>query len=205
VVFQRPANVPGVPDPLLTARLRLDPWTDADVAFFAGLARTPTVMRYIGDGTTWTDARIHDVAAHVIDHWREHDFGWRVARLHDGTPVGLISLSFAGQGAGVDAGEYEIGWWLAPSAWGRGLAREGALAVRNEAFGRVRAPSIVARIQSANSASLRVADVIGLSYERDSIGRGGETIAVLRLSAPRWRQLSADPGSPQAAPPGAPA
>jgi RimJ/RimL family protein N-acetyltransferase len=190
---------------LHTARLRLDPWTDADLDLFAGLARTPAVMRYIGDGTTWTDARIHDVAAHIAEHWSAHGFGWRVARLHDRAAVGVFALNFAGEGAGVDAAEYEIGWWLAPSAWGRGLGREGAAAVRDEAFERVGAPSIVARIAPANAASLAVAAAIGLDHESQSTGRGGEPIAVLRLSAPRWRQLSADPGSPPAALPDAPA
>jgi RimJ/RimL family protein N-acetyltransferase len=170
------------PTSLRTARLSLDPWTEADGALLAALARTPAVMRYIGDGSTWTDARIADVGAHVLQHWDAHGFGWRVAR-EDGTAVGLIALNFAGEGAGCDPGEYEIGWWLAPSAWGRGLAREGAGALRDEAFGRVGAQSIVARIQPANAASLAVAGAIGLTYECDGIGRGGETFSLLRLSS----------------------
>ncbi len=124
------------PPPLRTDRLTLEAWTEPDFALLGKLARTPAVMRYIGDGTTWTDARIADVAAHISEHWRLHDFGWRVARV-DGAPVGFIALNFAGDGAGVDPREYEIGWWLDPSAWGRGLAREGAAAVRDEAFERV--------------------------------------------------------------------
>jgi RimJ/RimL family protein N-acetyltransferase len=195
-----------MPDALHTPRLRLDPWTDSDATLLGDLARTPAVMRHIGDGATWSDARIHGVAARMDVHWREHAFGWRVARLHDGRPVGLIALNFAGEGAGVDAGEYEIGWWLSPSVWGRGLAREGAVAVRDEAFARVGAPSIVARIAPANTGSLAVAAAIGLRHESESTGRGGETIAVLRLSAESWRPgLSSAPGSPPTARPGAPA
>jgi len=194
------------PPPLRTDRMTLDPWTESDVKMLSDLARTPAVMRYIGDGTTWTDARIADVGAHVVEHWRRHGFGWRVARV-GAVPVGLIALNFAGEGAGIDASEYEIGWWLAPSAWGRGLAREGAAAVRDEAFARVGAPSIVARIQPANAGSLAVAAATGLSYESDSVGRGGEPIAVLRLDASRWHEeiSRSAPGSPRAARPGAPA
>ncbi|HEX3975053.1 MAG TPA: GNAT family N-acetyltransferase [Solirubrobacteraceae bacterium] len=174
------------PVPLRTDRLTLDPWTEPDIKLLGDLARTPAVMRYIGDGTTWTDARIADVGAHISEHWRRHGFGWRVARL-DRAPVGFIALNFAGEGGGVDADEYEIGWWLAPSAWGRGLAREGAAAVRDEGFARVGASSILARISPANAGSLAVASAIGLIHERESIGRGGEPIAVLRLGADRWR------------------
>jgi RimJ/RimL family protein N-acetyltransferase len=74
------------------------------------------------------------------------------------------------------------------------LAREGAAALRDEAFTRVGAPSIVARIKPTNGPSLAVARAIGLSHERQSTGRGGETISVLRLSADRWR--ASDDGSP---------
>src|ERR1700759_2807422 len=192
--------------PLHTARLTLDPWTEADFKLLGDLARTPAVMRYIGDGTTWSDARIADVGAHVVDHWHRYGFGWRVARV-EAVPVGLIALNFAGEGAGVDASEYEIGWWLAPSAWGRGLAREGAAAVRDDAFERVGAPSILARISPANAGSLAVAAAIGLSHDTNSTGRTGEPIAVLRLGADRWRDevSGSGPGSPRAVRPGEPA
>ena len=186
-----------MPEPLTTARLRLDPWADSHTHLLRTLALTPAVMRFIGDGAVWPEARIDDVAARNREHWRTHGFGWRVATLtgdgdgdgaEDGDgPIGLIALNFAGEGAGVAADEYEIGWWLAPSVWGQGLAREGAAALRDEAFARVGAPSIVARVQPGNHASLSVAGAIGLRPESQSVGRGGEPIAVLRLSAERWR------------------
>lgn len=65
---------------LRTDRLALDPRTPRDVKLLGDLARTPAVMRYVGDGTTWSDARIRGVAEHVVAHWAEHGFGWRVAR-----------------------------------------------------------------------------------------------------------------------------
>jgi [ribosomal protein S5]-alanine N-acetyltransferase len=172
---------------LRTDRLRLRPWAESDTGLLGTLAMTPAVMRYIGDGTTWSDARVHAVAAHNREHWRAFGFGWRVATLaSDDAPIGFIALNFAGEGSGVDAGEYEIGWWLAPTIWGRGLAREGAAALRDEAFERLGAPSIVARIAPANAASLAVAQAIGLRHDSESVGRGGEPIAVLRLSAETW-------------------
>ena len=67
----------SAPTPLRTARLTLDPWTEADGRLLGDLARTPAVMRYVGDGTTWSDARIHGVAQQVLAHWAQHGFGWR--------------------------------------------------------------------------------------------------------------------------------
>jgi RimJ/RimL family protein N-acetyltransferase len=173
---------------LRTARLHLEPWSDEASDLLGQLARTPAVVRYIGDGRPWSDARIADVVDLAQRHWASNGFGWRLAR-ESGTPVGFIALGYAGQGAGIAADEYEIGWWLAPSAWGRGLAREGATAVRDEAFTRVGAPSIVARIQPANAASHAVARAIGLSRESQTRGRAGEPVDVLRLSAVEWRAL----------------
>lgn len=186
-------------DTLLTDRLALDPWTDADIAILARLAGTPAVVRHIGDGLTWSEVKVAEVSAHNVEHWRVHGFGWRVARPRAGGPaIGFVGLSFAGEGAGVDPGEHEIGWWLEPSAWGRGLAREGAAAVRDEAFGPVSAPSVLARIQPANAASLAVARAIGLRYRRDIRGRAGEPAVVLALSAAGWRarRRSARPPAP---------
>ena len=143
---------------LLTSRLRLDPWSQAHTALLAGLAAMPEVVRFIGDGSVWSPARAEEVGAANREHWRRHGFGWRAAvERETGEMIGLLALNFAGEGSGVDIDEYEIGWWLRPAAWGRGLAREGAAAVRDEAFTRVGAPRVLARIQPANQASLSVA------------------------------------------------
>jgi RimJ/RimL family protein N-acetyltransferase len=165
---------------LKTDRLQLLAWAPVHDALLVSWSADPAVMRYIGDGSAWSRERALEVGAAVRGHWDAHGFGWRIATPHDnGTPVGFIALSFAGEGAGVDAGEYEIGWWLAPSAWRRGYAREGAAALLEEAW-RVGAPSVVARIQPVNGASVGVAEAIGMTYERDSVGRGGELIAIYR-------------------------
>lgn len=169
-------------DSLHTERLTLEPWSDAHLGTFAALARTPAVMEYIGDGSLWTDARIHDVHQRCLTHWAEHQFGWRMA-IRDGRQIGLVALNYAGEGSGVDPDEFEIGWWLAPGHWRQGLTTEGARAVRDEAFDRVGAPSIVARIQPGNAGSLGVAAAIGMSVEDESVGRGGEPILVLRMAA----------------------
>jgi RimJ/RimL family protein N-acetyltransferase len=176
-----------------TERLRLEPLSDANADVIVGLAATPEVMRFIGDGSVWPRARAEEVLAASREHWRRHGFGWRVAAIREtGAPVGLAALNFAGDGSGVDAAEYEIGWWLAPEVWRRGLGREIGVAVRDEAFVRLGAPSVVARIQAANQASSGLASAIGLMIESESYGRAGEPFTVWRLTAQRWQQLTSD-------------
>ncbi|MGH2868043.1 MAG: GNAT family N-acetyltransferase [Solirubrobacteraceae bacterium] len=178
-------------EPLATERLSLEPWSAAHVDLLGHLAAQPEVTRFIGTGTPWTPEHTAEVAARCLQHWRRHGFGWRVAVQRDtGASLGFIALNFAGEGAGIAADEYEIGWWLEPPAWGRGLAREGAEAICHEAFERISAPSLVARIAPANAASLGVAGAIGMVPEGQGQGRFGEPIAILRLTATTWRTRS---------------
>lgn len=175
---------------LTTARLDLEPWSERHIGLVIRLASLPEVTRYVGDGRPWPRERAEQLVERIEGHWLEHGFGWRVAIERDTRrQVGVIALSFAGEGAGVPADEHEIGWWLDPADWGRGLAREGAAAVRDEAFASLGAPSLVARVQPANLASLAVARAAGLIDESAGVGRAGEPFVLLRLRRRRWRAL----------------
>jgi RimJ/RimL family protein N-acetyltransferase len=169
-----------------TARLRLEPWAPAHAGMLARLAALPEVMRYVGAGVTWTAAETEERSARALVHWHNHRFGWRAAvERAGGRAVGLIALNFAGPEVPELADdEYEIGWWIDPAAWGRRYATEGGRAIVEEAFTRLGAPSVVARIQPANVASIRVAAALGLEPERDTVGRYGEPVRILRLCAP---------------------
>lgn len=187
---------------LETARLLLPEWSDSDGALLVRMSADPRVVRYIGDGQRWSAEKAAEVSRGVIGHWRAHGFGWRVAiEKRSGEPVGFAALNYLGEGtAGLDAHEFEIGWWLLPGAWGRGFASEGARAVCREAFERVGAPSVVARVQPDNVASARVATRIGMSHASDTTGRFGERVAVYRrLGAHRSRPESDERGAPAAA------
>jgi RimJ/RimL family protein N-acetyltransferase len=169
-------------DALETERLWLAPWSVDDLELLVFLGADPRVTRFVGDGATWSRARAAEVAATVLAHWRGHGFGWRIAvSKADEKPIGFIALNLAGEGkAGVAPEEYEIGWWLDPRAWGRGLAEEAARAVREEAFERLAAPQLVARIQPANGASRRLAERIGMRHELDTAGRWSEPACIYR-------------------------
>jgi RimJ/RimL family protein N-acetyltransferase len=172
-----------VGEDLETERLRLRPWSDSDAELLARLSADPRVVRYVGDGRCWTAERVAEVSGRMTEHWRAHGFGWRVAvEKQSGEPVGFAALNYLGDGnAGLDPDEFEIGWWLDPPSWGRGFASEAARAVRDEAFNRVGAPRLIARIQPANDASARVARGLGMSFAFETTGRFGEPCAVYRL------------------------
>jgi RimJ/RimL family protein N-acetyltransferase len=166
---------------LETARLRLERWAPRHGILLARLAALPAVMRHVGTGAAWTAEQAAEHHERALAHWRDHAFGWRAAVERDrGREIGLIALNRAEGAAGLAEDDFEVGWWLDPSVWGRGYATEGARAIIDEAFTRLQAPSVVARVQPENAASLRVAAALGLRPEADTIDRSGKPVRILR-------------------------
>jgi RimJ/RimL family protein N-acetyltransferase len=171
---------------LETARLRLEPWAPEHAGLLVRLSGLPDVMRHIGAGVPWTRAEAEHHSARAVVHWRSHGFGWRAAVERErGRAVGLIALNLAGPVVPELADDdHEIGWWIDPAAWGSGYATEGGRAIVEEAFTRVGAPSVVARIRPANTRSVRVAAALGLVPEREALCRFGMAVGIHRLAAP---------------------
>jgi ribosomal-protein-alanine N-acetyltransferase len=167
---------------LRTERLTLRRWHPDDLGLLARLGSTPAIVRYIGDGSLWSAERAAAVHDRTLAHWEQHGFGWRVAvERASGSAVGLIALNLGDGVIGLKEEDHEIGWWLDPAFWGRGLASEGARAVRDEALGALRAPTVFARIQPGNAASIRVAEGLGLRPVADFVGGFGEPVRLFRL------------------------
>ena len=67
------------------------------------------------------------------------------------------------------ATETEIGWHVDKSRWNQGLATEAAGACVDLAFHRFDLSRLVALIDGANVASVRVAEKIGMRSEKESV------------------------------------
>jgi len=68
--------------------------------------------------------------------------------------------------------ETEIGYRLARAYWGRGYATEAARAVRDYAFDTLRLQRLIAMIDPQNGASIRVAEKLGMVYEKEVMFAG---------------------------------
>ncbi len=171
-----------------TERLALEPWDEARLEEFVELCADPEVMRFIGTGATWERPQAEDAFSRALDRWRVHGFGRRsLIEEASGSWLGFVEINRVGPGVvGVEPDEVEIGWWLARSAWGRGFATEGALAIRDEGFERVGLERIIGRFQPANIASGRIMEKLGMQYERDTIGRHAEALSIYVLDRSTW-------------------
>jgi len=177
---------------LETARLRLTPWAAHDAGLLVRLSALPEIVRHVGDGTPWARERALERAAQLVAHWKDHGFGWYAAtEVVTGAAVGLFSANHAGGlTAEIDPMDLEIGWWIDPAVWGRGLAREGAAAVLGALLARPGAESVIARIRPDNLASIRVAEVLGGRLEAELTDHFGLPVRVYRITgtpaAPRF-------------------
>jgi len=108
-----------------TARLLLRPHCPEDFADCAAMWADPEVTRHIG-GRPFTAEEVWARLLRYAGHWSLHGWGYWVARIRDtGEFVGELGFADFRRALDPPFGDApEIGWALAPSAQGRGLARE---------------------------------------------------------------------------------
>jgi RimJ/RimL family protein N-acetyltransferase len=155
---------------LETERLVLDTWQVSDWTGLRPIATDVEVMRYITGGVPWTDEQIKLFADRQVKLYSERGFcRWRLLAKPTGEMIG-----FCGVGFWRDAPNPEIGWWLARRYWGRGLATEAARTALRDAFERVQLDRIISIARSANRASTRIMEKLGLKleceFESDGVG-----------------------------------
>ena len=123
------------------------------------------VMRF-GDGVQtkeWVEAWLHSYLEHYYQTW---GFGpYAVVEQSSRDVIGYCGLFFFPDVNGQP--EVEIGYRLARSMWRKGYATEAAIAVRDFAFTTLGIKRLIAMIDPANLASIRVAEKLGMHYEKD--------------------------------------
>ena len=159
-----------------TPRLVLRRFTPADLDALAVLFSDPEVMRFSPGVRNRPATRLWLEAA--IASYAENGWGhWAAVGRDDGRFVGFCGLK-AWEVEGRR--EVEIGYRLATACWGRGLATEAATAARDAGFGRYGLERLVSLIEAANVASWRVAEKVGMRYERD-VGMLGKRLRLYAI------------------------
>jgi ribosomal-protein-alanine N-acetyltransferase len=145
---------------LETAHLRLRPWRDDDLESLARLNANPLVMRHMGRGPLSRDETRAQLER-FRSHWREHSFGlWAVEERETGAFLGRTGLSYHA----VWPDDPEVGWFLDPAVWGRGLATEAGAASVRYGFEVLGADRLVSICVPEHEASRRVMAKLGLEY-----------------------------------------
>jgi RimJ/RimL family protein N-acetyltransferase len=162
-----PRRMPHREHVLRTPRLLLRRWTDDDIAPMAAINRDPEVTRYLNRRTD--EAAVAAFVATARAHWEDHGFGfYAIEPREPGAQRSVIGFAGVAFPAFLPelAARPELGWRLASSAWGRGLATEAATAARDDALGRLRLRELISIIHPRNARSQRVAAKLGMGLER---------------------------------------
>jgi RimJ/RimL family protein N-acetyltransferase len=154
---------------LLTERLVLRRWRDEDRAPFAAINADADVMRWIGSGRVLGRGLSDELVDRFEREWDQRGHGlWAVAWRDD--PSGLL-LGFCGLTAPMFLPAVlpaaEVGWRLARTAWGRGVATEAAHAALAFGFEQAGLAEIIAVVAPENARSLRVAEKLGMTRRPD--------------------------------------
>jgi RimJ/RimL family protein N-acetyltransferase len=147
---------------VISSRLILRRWRDADREPFQALNADPRVMEFMPALLTLQES--DDLIARIEKHFDQHGFGAFAAELSETREfIGFIGLNIPSLEAPFMPA-VEIGWRLAYDYWGRGLATEGLRAVAQYAFETLQIPSLVSFNVPANFRSRRVMENIGMVH-----------------------------------------
>ena len=145
-----------------TERLRLRDWEDADEQRFYEIMNTPAVMRHLGGLQNPAEWRSGFLRIRGFTSDFGHTF-WIVEDKESGEIQGFCGLKRVNApGAGDLAGTPEIGWRLRESAWGKGIAKEAAIASLDVGFSRFGYPSIIAMTIPPNHESQGLMKRLGM-------------------------------------------
>ncbi|MEO1131133.1 MAG: GNAT family N-acetyltransferase [Cyanobacteria bacterium J06639_1] len=150
-----------------TQRLGLRPLRASDLEDLATIFADPAVMHFIGGVRSRVETRRYlDSYIHHFETW---GYGlWATIDKASGALIGrcgLVHQEVEGRT------QLEVGYLLAKAYWGRGLATEAAIAIRD--FGlTVSDRPLIAIVHVDNRASQRVATKIGMNRTRQLEWRG---------------------------------
>lgn len=142
-----------------SARLLMRQWREEDFEAYAGFYADEETARFVGGVKPRHEAWRH--MAMQIGHWVLRGFGvWAVEEKEGGVFVGAAGL-WRPEGWP----ELEVGYWLLPSAWGKGFATEAARRARRYAYEELGATTLVSYIHPKNGTSKKVAERLGARPE----------------------------------------
>jgi RimJ/RimL family protein N-acetyltransferase len=158
---------------LETERLILRPFAEADFDAYAAIHADPEVTRFLG-GVPQPRWEAWRSFAMLVGHWTLRGYGsWAVEEKSSGVFIGRAGLHYPDGWPGI-----EVGWVMAHSHWGKGYATEAGRAAMQWAFDVLGLAHIISIIRPENARSIRVAERLGMTYERDAEVTNGIKVSV---------------------------
>ncbi len=149
-----------------TDRLVMREFKLSDLDALASIMADPRVMEFSTSGPWGRDrTRVFLENCQVdysVEEWSYRR--WALIHKEDNHLIGYCGFARYEEVGGSP--EVAIGYRLTPDYWGRGLATEAAVATRDYGLGHLEMTRLISTIEPENSASIRVAEKIGMRCEK---------------------------------------
>ena len=163
-VFRNPPPASVTIPEIETPRLLLRPWRSEDADAYAAMNADPEARRFMFPPRPLTREESQWEIGQMVDQWERLGFGhWAVDLRETGELVGRTGAKRHADWD-LDPENTEVGWLYARSAWGRGLATEGAIAALRFLLEELRRPEVISIATLDNVASHRVMRKAGLEW-----------------------------------------
>jgi ribosomal-protein-alanine N-acetyltransferase len=151
---------------LETDRLILRHQVPTDLNDLWALYQDPEITKYIPDAPRSREEAREELEWHMNGHPKFPEFGlWATIHKETGKFIGrcgLLPCTIEGQN------EVEVAYTIAREYWGRGLATEAAQGILNYGFEKLNLSRLISLPVPQNIASQKVAEKIGMSFEKES-------------------------------------
>jgi RimJ/RimL family protein N-acetyltransferase len=126
----------------------------------------PEIIRYIPDAPRSREEAKEELEWHMNGHPRFPELGlWATIHKETGKFIGRCGLL---PWTIDERQEVEVAYTIARNYWGQGLATEAAQAILNYGFEQLNLSRLVSLIDSENIASQKVAEKIGMTFEKEA-------------------------------------
>lgn len=187
-----PAGAFAVPE-MTTARLALRVPSKFDriaIAAICGEAEVAHRLSYVPHPYTLADADF------FLEHVVPAQWVWAISLQDEDALIGVIGLSPIASEQNDRILSADIGYWLAPTHWGRGIVSEAVAAVLGYGFTALKLQRMIAGPFVDNAASIRLLEKLGFTANgagtRPCLAAGNPMPSVeMVLMAKTWRGTTA--------------
>lgn len=171
-----------------TPRLSARQLSHQDLPALADILSDPEVMKYSVRGVCDRTAT-RKFIDWCLESYSDHSIGpWALIEKASDTFVGFCGI---GPEWVADAEEINLGYRLARNHWNKGIATEAVKGVLNYAFTEKGINSVIAIIEPAHGASLRVSEKAGFRHYK-ILNFHDRSVRLYRMTHQDWHQLPSD-------------
>ncbi|QSJ20151.1 GNAT family N-acetyltransferase [Nostoc sp. UHCC 0702] len=172
-----------------TERLIIRSWIpDRDAEQVFEIYNDPEVTYFLGNGSRNTN--VQSTRQRLIDWTDQSKNGtgsWAIVEKDTTKIVGTILLEPLPDQYRLPTEDYEVGWHLRRTSWGKGYATEAGRGMLNYGFNVLNLPVIYAVVKPKHDASIRVTQRLGMKPVGKTKKYYGIELLLFQKDAPRRR------------------